>query len=270
MALVGIPHGATDYYIYLHSSKDKERTPPSLRPFMTSYLLAIVGFGISWYVMPKVSLWIFLFFSAFHFGQTQLNYVSLPSPFFSYLLYITWGLTILTGIIYFNSAYVGEVLGSLKPAIVFLGSAYSYLIPLIFMIPTFILLVYAWAKGFLDLDLLILEFLTLASLMIVFIESSLLIGFTLFFGVWHSLISLRTELTELQRIENNFSLSEYMGKLLPFAIASLVGIGLLLYLNYSIITTPRFSSILLFFIAVSALTFPHVYFRNTFFNNSFK
>lgn len=238
----------------------------SLKSFIMSYLVAIVGFGISWYFMPTVSLWIFLIFSAFHFGQTQLNYINYPSKSFSCFVYVIWGLTILTGIIYFNSLYVGKVLGSLKPAILFLDSHNSYLIPVAFLIGTFLLLLYAWTKGYLGLDLLILELLTLASLMILFIEASLLIGFTLFFGVWHSFISLKTELVELQRLEKNFSISEYMGKLLPFAIVSLVGIGLLLFLNYSMFTAPRFSSLLLFFIVVSALTFPHVYFRNLFFS----
>ena len=266
MVLVGIPHGATDYMITQYTQRGEKKAHGSLLSFLGSYVIAMIGFGLSWYWMPAISLWVFLIFSAFHFGQTQFSYIQASSNRrVAYALYVSWGLTILTAMIYFNSDEVAEILGPLKASLIFLGSEQGYWLPLGFLSITLILLVYFKGRNAIDIGYVGLEIVSLVSLMILFMEASLLIGFTLFFGAWHSIISIKTELVELQRMDKTFSVMAHVSKLIPYAVLSLVGIGLLVWVNERVIHVPQFSGLMLFFIAVSVLTFPHVYFRNKFF-----
>ena len=62
---IGIPHGALDHML----SKNKKTT---VSIFVFNYLIIMATFLLLWYLFPMFSLFIFVAYSAFHFGESEL------------------------------------------------------------------------------------------------------------------------------------------------------------------------------------------------------
>lgn len=62
---IGIPHGAVD-----HMLTKRKKTPIS--SFILNYMLLIGAYLLIWYLFPVLSLFIFVAYSAFHFGESEL------------------------------------------------------------------------------------------------------------------------------------------------------------------------------------------------------
>lgn len=65
--LIGLPHGALDYYTIKTNNRVR---------FIISYVLVILGYFTLWFVMPEFSLILFLLCSAFHFGESELHEIA--------------------------------------------------------------------------------------------------------------------------------------------------------------------------------------------------
>jgi len=85
LATVGIPHGAVDHL--LESGHWVSRSTPRFILIYISYSLAMAVF---WYLSPKLALCLFLFYSSWHFGQSDGEQWGLNN-IFSYV----WGCTVL-------------------------------------------------------------------------------------------------------------------------------------------------------------------------------
>lgn len=90
---VGIPHGALDHLL----TKNKKT---SLFSFIASYLLVVCLYLLLWQFLPFFSLLVFVVYSSFHFGESELiqNKESIKT-FKEYLKAFAFGFTILTFII---------------------------------------------------------------------------------------------------------------------------------------------------------------------------
>jgi len=90
---VGIPHGALDHLL----TKNKKT---SLFNFIASYLLVVCLYLLLWQFLPFFSLLVFVVYSSFHFGESELiqNKESIKT-FKEYLKAFAFGFTILTFII---------------------------------------------------------------------------------------------------------------------------------------------------------------------------
>ncbi|MDP2175583.1 MAG: beta-carotene 15,15'-dioxygenase, Brp/Blh family [Bacteroidota bacterium] len=64
---IGIPHGAVDHLLY------KGKALNSLPLFILKYLAIVVFYFILWQFQPIVSLVLFVLYSAFHFGESELE-----------------------------------------------------------------------------------------------------------------------------------------------------------------------------------------------------
>jgi Brp/Blh family beta-carotene 15,15'-monooxygenase len=90
---VGIPHGALDHLL----TKNKKT---SLFNFIASYLLIVGLYLLLWQFLPLFSLLVFVVYSSFHFGESEIiqNKESVKT-FKEYLKAFAFGFTILTFII---------------------------------------------------------------------------------------------------------------------------------------------------------------------------
>jgi Brp/Blh family beta-carotene 15,15'-monooxygenase len=68
----GIPHGALDHIIAKTTAISNGQSF-SIQQFLGRYVLAILIYSTSWIFFPGISLIIFLFISAWHFGETDLS-----------------------------------------------------------------------------------------------------------------------------------------------------------------------------------------------------
>lgn len=65
MLLIGLPHGAVDHLLL--------QKKISLRNYILKYLLVVVIYFALWQIMPLLSLVVFLIYSAFHFGESEME-----------------------------------------------------------------------------------------------------------------------------------------------------------------------------------------------------
>ena len=86
LLLVGIPHGALDHLTETISKKKKITFS-----FISKYLLLMVPIFFLWYYQPLLGLVFFLIYSAWHFGQTDMNYWKIKSNWLS----MFWGVSLL-------------------------------------------------------------------------------------------------------------------------------------------------------------------------------
>lgn len=78
----GIPHGALD-----HLAHGKSLRWPALLSFIAKYLAVVALVFLFWWLTPLGGLIIFLLYSAWHFGETDLRDWQIYSPFRAFL----WG-----------------------------------------------------------------------------------------------------------------------------------------------------------------------------------
>jgi Brp/Blh family beta-carotene 15,15'-monooxygenase len=87
LVTLGVTHGAVDHELDPSSRESKLF-------FFSIYCSGIVAFFALWWGKPGVALWIFIFYSAGHFGECQWKqtYARLPSTFTELALARIWGL----------------------------------------------------------------------------------------------------------------------------------------------------------------------------------
>ena len=262
MLLTGIPHGATDHCIDAYNCNNQGRRY-SLGRFLLNYLIAVSVYASLWYLFPIVSLVIFLLISCYHFGQSQLEYFfpsSVPTKI-QKLLYTLWGATVLGGIILFNAAESEALLVHLFPQINL--STWNMGRVGLLAIGTGIGMAYWGAWGERQFWKWAWEMGNLLILLSLSYYSNLLISFAVYFGLWHSLASIRNEIAIFRQSNPRFSWAQFCRLALPLSFISILGIGLLLGGMYWI--APDFSPYLLFFIAIAALTLPHMIYMERFY-----
>ena len=89
MFVIGIPHGALD-----HLTESLIKSQKITLKFIIIYIAMMVPIFLLWYWNPTLALIFFVFYSAWHFGQTELNHWGIENQIFGFL----WGLSIFTSL----------------------------------------------------------------------------------------------------------------------------------------------------------------------------
>jgi len=260
VVLTGIPHGALDHQVAKQSSKINQLQFSELN-FYIRYLTPMLVYGICWYLFPTISLYLFLLLSAFHFGETDLPIPAHQSSFTTILLQTSYGLLVLFLILFLNLNEVLPILDQINifdPALIrFLKSptaaSYSLIGSSIFFLIA--LMAYFFTQqsitAIIKRLVVLLSVVTISSLTL-----SLPLSFAIYFGLWHSVISLeniRLHLSIAQ--ENEMSWLKLLVKCIPFTLFSFVGIFALIYLFNLDKNIDLF--LMGLFIGISILTLPH-------------
>jgi Brp/Blh family beta-carotene 15,15'-monooxygenase len=258
VVLTGIPHGALDHEVAKQSSKINQLNFSELN-FYIRYLTPMLIYGICWFLFPTISLYIFLLLSAFHFGETDLPIPANQSSLTTMLLQTSYGLLVLFLILFLN---LNEVLPKLDQINIFTPSLISFLksptaasYSLIGASLFFLLTVIGyWITHPTEIAIFKRIFLLLAIVAISSLTLSLPISFAIYFGLWHSIISLENIRLHLS-IKEELSWFKLLVKCIPFTLFSFIGIFALIYffdLNKNIDLF-----LMGLFIGISILTLPH-------------
>ena len=249
MLAVGIPHGALDHLIL------KNKTRSSFF-FIFNYLLVVGSYFILWQFYPEMSLFIFVLYSSYHFGESELietnNKLNSVFDKFNALMI---GLSILTFIIFVHSEE------SLSVISYFITFSESFHIKLESSIITLVI------PSLSLLYLLILNFLSkkrpysrLVFLLLIGINVPLLLAFGLYFIFQHSANSwqhlksgLKMNSTKLYRK----SLAYTGGALLIFTL-------IIFYANE---LKSHEGWIANFFIFIACISFPHFFIMHIFYKS---
>ena len=252
LLLVGIPHGAID-----HLTSDPFITKPGLVRFVGLYLLLIALYLVCWFFFPLIALIAFILMSAYHFGQTHFIGVRVPKTL-DIVLFLSRGSFFLAFILLGNLEETSAILKDI--VIIQLSDIQSIGILAILFSFTIGIQLYQ-LKGLRRKD--IFELTVLGALLY---YSPLLVGFITYFGFWHALPSMIEEYAYLKRIPQFNTFKKFAFQLLPFTLISLIGISLILLIGQHYLETSQL--ILIFFIMISLISFPHIIFMDRFLRKS--
>jgi Brp/Blh family beta-carotene 15,15'-monooxygenase len=242
---VGILHGANDIQII---RKVKSEQIPFFG-VLGSYIAIVLAVGFVFFILPQLALIMFILMSAYHFGEQHFHRLNLGTAY-RYLFFTAYGLTILFMLLSahaeLSASVIIEITGIVIPehyfsVVLIFSSTITFLIGLLLTIKGRLK---HWYK----------ELLFLAAFYFVFQESSLIMGFALYFVLWHALPSLFDQIQFLSGVMNKASLWSYIKSSLLYWSMSLLGLFLFVFFlreNNQLFLT-------LFFTFLAAITFPHV------------
>lgn len=250
LVTIGIPHGAIDHLLERPKFDRK-----FLFFFILKYLLIIGIYLVLWIFAPLFSLVAFILMSAYHFGQS--HFIHSPIEKFKAITYLSLGSFYLSVIFWGDFETTSSIVGTVVSIEKFemLG---KYLIFSLFAFTAMLI----WANKKNTSWLWIAEMLVLGTLLFTL---PLFLGFILYFGFWHALPSMAFEFKTLKSSLGISGLKPFILKLLPFSTISILGIFLILWFVNG--TMKQEQMILLFFILVSLISAPHIWFMNRFIEN---
>jgi beta-carotene 15,15'-dioxygenase len=262
VALLGLPHGAVDHLVDAAVTGDDPTDAAIRLRFHAWYVGAMVGYGLVWLAAPAVALAGFLLVSVHHFGQSDLAYLRLSG---ASALAVQWS----RGLFVVGLPLVAH-LGVVSPVIGRLGggdpASWSWLadrsvfwIGVIVMQHVVVGAVVARRLG--DRAAVRREATAVAVLGVLFIAVDPLIGFAVYFGLWHSLAHLRV-LAEVLGGESSTDgrrsspLRGFVVLVAPRSMISAAGLVGLVAVTYALgrpeLVLPAV------FVLVSVLTVPHL------------
>jgi Brp/Blh family beta-carotene 15,15'-monooxygenase len=252
ICVLGIPHGAIDHIIFM---QDGQTTPVR---FYSFYFGLMAAYALVWMYFPITSMIAFLLLSAFHFGQSQFTHIKLNNKWLKSSLYLVWGISILSALVVYNHSQIEE-LASLNEDVLALMPAFHFTINVVILISTSLvttaILVVLKLRNSIDAKTFGTQFLLFGVIHLSFLLLPLLVGFTLYFSIIHSMHVLLQEFSFLKRKTKLFGIKHFIKLLTPYTLVSIVGLAVLLTLSY--LQFIPVSGTLLVFIVISILTLPH-------------
>jgi len=263
LAVTGIPHGAIDHVIFIQNQKGSGQKSNLFKSFFTPYLIMIGTTFVLWFVIPQFMFLFFLMVAAYHFGQSQLFYISLAKKSMKKtMLYLSWGSFILSSLWFFHWNEQSTIIKSVFDwNLATSGLIYTIVLLLLILsgLATGFLLLYFYRKQILPGKMLLQEFAVLGLLTAIFSYTPPFIAFAIYFGLWHATRVIFTEYHFLKnRNGQKLLIFSFVKSFLPFSILSFLGLGLLFW--FSRLLQASISPFMLFLIFISALTMPHAYF----------
>jgi len=252
---IGLMHGATDHILFINYQKLNQQTPIP-REFFYVYLGILLAMGLVWFILPLGAVILFVLFSCYHFGQTQLQYLPISeAKGQKKFLYALWGFIALLAIVLFNSKETTELL---KPFLAeeLLQPFFEFRWFIVGFGAVFFTIAILLVKAKRKWKFIAFELVELGVILLISYHSSLLLSFALFFGLWHSLRASQVQIDKLA-LKSKFTTKDFIIKSLPFTLMSLFGIAILLLINTKL--ELDIHPFMIFLIAVSVLTMPHMF-----------
>ena len=244
----GMVHGSNDIMIVDKLSK---KTNSTFFKILSTYLTIVMAAILIFYFIPVLALVLFIFFSAYHFGEQHweevLSNLSLP---LQKIFFFCYGLLILYLVFLFNVEAVIEIIYEITSLM--LNDIYASEVTQILLVVLFLITGYAVYKKQIAIKSVLRELFSLLVFAIIFNSSSLIWGFTIYFIFWHSIPSLLDQITFIYGDLKKKSILKYVKAALPYWLVSVVGIAVLFLIFKD---EKHFHS--LFFAFIAAVTFPH-------------
>jgi len=244
---IGIPHGALD-----HLLMSPKITKNGLLKFILKYLGIIGLYLIIWIFAPTLALLFFLGMSAYHFGQS--HFMLYPIMKWKKATYFLMGTFFLSVIFWSDFESTALILDNIVDI-----SNFQHLgFPI--MLITFIFSNILIFKNLPDNWMVFtMEMVVLGSLLYFL---PLLMGFIIYFGFWHALPSITVEYFSLKNYLGKTKIKNFVKRLMPFTAASIGGIWIILAVCYNWMNQEEL--VLLFFVLVSLISAPHIWYMNAF------
>ncbi len=257
--LLGVPHGAADLLVATQNAAIGN-TPFSKLRFLSVYLGRIFLFaGVIWF-FPVMGILLFIFFAAYHFGETDL-YQFKTDTVLGKIFVISYGLVILSVIILHHFEDIRPLFLQFES-----GKKNSSLINWI-DIHRYTLLSISGALFFTATFNYFLKnknsdsnesgyfLIRLAVILFILFNLPMLLGFTFYFVVWHSFLSLHYIISYL-RNKNRFSKDTITKQIIFYSLLAIGGIVLVGLMGFMFISNAAIMGYL--FLGLAVLTAPHM------------
>lgn len=249
--LFGIPHGAIDNVLYLKESN------VSKKAFYSFYLLSMVLYCCFWFIAPFYSFIFFLFISSYHFGESQLSNYKIEINF-SKIMFFVWGVALMSTLFLYNAEELSDLFNSYVDTSNF-SIIFKYnLLDILFYssnLLIFLFLLYLKIKKIITNQIFNTELFQIILLHITFFIFPVIISFTLYFVVLHSMKVLLQEYRYLEQKISGLNLIKFIKLLAPFTFLSVF--LFILFVLISNFYNIDISLLLFSIISISVITLPH-------------
>ncbi len=267
--LIGVPHGALDFMVD-EQNETITKNQFSIKKFVLTYMLRLIGFSFIW-MFPSIAFTLFFVFSAYHFGETDLN-TFVKTKDSAHVLYFAYGVFILSLLLLNHLDDVASLVPLMgdsiveKPWFAFLKTNHLAITigVFVFFVGTFVF--HVFKNKMLPLNLQ--QIVQFSILLIVVSLLPMLLAFTFYFTIWHSLLSVRNIFRYLQDLKNPQKFSIICNKSVLFSLIALGGIALLYFgMQYYF---PKVNLLFALLVMLSILTLPHLTVMHEMYKNSIK
>ena len=264
--LVGVPHGALDFLVD-EQNKEALQQKFSIKKFVSLYLLRLFSFALIW-IFPWVAFSIFMVFSIYHFGETDMAGL-LKTKKKAGILYVAYGAFILGVLLLIHLPQIKDTLPVIKNFVensdsyLFLeANRYLIIIALGFM---FIIAI-VYQKSIDNIEVTLPQLIRLIVLLAIITLLPLLMAFTFYFALWHSVLSVRNIFSYFKSFNNNKKFAVICYKSILFSVLALGGMVMLYFvLSYFL---PDMNMLFALLIILSVLTLPHLQVMHRMYQNS--
>ncbi len=254
--IVGIPHGAIDHVIAAELFGLNQTLKDHLL-FYGSYLLIMIFVGALWIFFPIGGMIFFLAISIYHFGQADMEDFLTENLKGNWVFHLARG-SLIIGLIVF--VRTDETFPIMAEAMRIDTSTLADILPSSFITVTVILLIYiaiVSLGGFTKRISRFGSFMTDSILLVlVLIITGPLIGFAIYFALWHSAGHINEMREFFESKKKTLTIPQFYWKATPFTLVSFLGLAMLLGINQAFGLEDQFLSLM--FILISVLTLPHM------------
>ena len=254
--LVGVPHGALDFLVD-EQTKVALQQNFSIKKFVILYLFRLFSFALIW-IFPWVAFSIFMVFSIYHFGETDMAGL-LKTKKKAGILYVAYGAFILGVLLLVHLPQIKDTLPVIKN---FVENSDLYLLLeanryLIIMALGFIFIVaIVYQKSIDNIEVTLPQLVRLIVLLAIITLLPLLMAFTFYFALWHSILSVRNIFSYFKSFNNDKKFAIICNKSILFSLLALGGMFMIFFvLNYFL---PDMNMLFALLIILSVLTLPHL------------
>jgi Brp/Blh family beta-carotene 15,15'-monooxygenase len=266
--LLGVPHGAADLLV-ANRNADAGKKAFSKFKFLAIYLRRLFIFAAILWFFPVAGNLLFILFAAYHFGETDLHQFK-TNTLLGKLFVISYGLVILSVILLHHFEEVKPIYQLFEagkenePLINWLDINRYYILSttgILFFTTTFIYFLRNSNTNINEKGQFLIRF---AVILFIIFNLPMLLGFTFYFVVWHSVISLNNIVLYL-RNNNMYSLNIINRQILLYSVLAITGIGMFGLTGFMFISSNAVAGYI--FLGLAVLTAPHMQIMHDMYNS---
>ena len=266
--LLGVPHGAADLLVATQNANSSKKSFSKFR-FLTVYISRLFAFAAILWLFPLAGNLLFIFFAAYHFGETDLY--QFKTNTISGKAFVTfYGLLILSVILLYHFEEVKPLFqmfqaGKENAAFINWLDIQRYNIisvsGILFFTATFIYFLHNSNTGTNDKGQFLIRF---AIILLILFNLPMLLGFTFYFVVWHSVLSLNNIITYLRK-NNSHTQNRINREIILYSVLAIGGIALFGLTGFMFINTNAI--VVYLFLGLAVLTAPHMQIMHDMYNS---
>lgn len=257
--LLGVPHGAADLLVAIQNA-DSSKKPFSKFHFFGVYIGRLFLFAAILWFFPVAGNLLFILFAAYHFGETDLHQFK-THTFAGKLFVVSYGLLILSVILLHHFEEVKPLFQMFKAGrqnTIFINwidlNRYHIISVsgIVFFTSAFIYFLKNNITGTKDRGAFLIRF---AIILFILFNLPMLLGFTFYFVVWHSVLSLNNISTYLQK-DHTYPRKIIIKQIFIYSLLAFIGISLFGFAGFMFSTSNAIVGYL--FLGLAVLTAPHM------------